>query len=375
MKRIIFNRVVLVLMAMSVLIGCSGGERASLENSSDEEIGEVSISIEIYSSALDLSKPSEKGLEAPAPASVNSFRVYMTGPGINPQITRLLVRGTDFDATTDPINVILNGPKGRGRAITWQAYASNDGSGTPIFQGATKGVKIGGKNSRNNIAVVLFPPPSGVPTISSYEPESGCPFSSVVIRGTNFDPIPDENRVIFLKNLTDSRDDALPRNDAATPNEVKISVPEDVPSVGKIQVSNRFGSAIGSKDFTVLDCTPKPPPAAPSPSAFRVDVPIGIVNTIVPVADGTGDIYVGGHNFYAGKSDVIFRLNSDGTVDAGFTSGRFDYPVHTIAHTYLGSGLAIIHSSYGKVPACPVHFALSSQICKCVIARPDPISW
>ncbi|MES9972535.1 MAG: delta-60 repeat domain-containing protein, partial [Candidatus Thiodiazotropha sp.] len=65
------------------------------------------------------------------------------------------------------------------------------------------------------------------------------------------------------------------------------------------------------------------------------------VNSISPVTDGSGDLYVGGEfNRYNGvTSSNIIRLNSDGTVDTAFAVGSgFDGPVRSIISTSDGSG-------------------------------------
>ncbi len=67
----------------------------------------------------------------------------------------------------------------------------------------------------------------------------------------------------------------------------------------------------------------------------------GFIRTIIPVNDGSGDIYVGGgfttHNSTAvGR---IIRLNSDNTVDTSFNAGTgFDSHVQVIAPANDGSG-------------------------------------
>jgi hypothetical protein len=67
----------------------------------------------------------------------------------------------------------------------------------------------------------------------------------------------------------------------------------------------------------------------------------GIVYSIVPVNDGSGDIYVGGaFTSYAGNTrNRILRLNADGTIDAGFSVGSgFNSTVRSIALAADGSG-------------------------------------
>ncbi|MCU7942959.1 MAG: hypothetical protein KZQ87_09785 [Candidatus Thiodiazotropha sp. (ex Cardiolucina cf. quadrata)] len=64
------------------------------------------------------------------------------------------------------------------------------------------------------------------------------------------------------------------------------------------------------------------------------------VYSITPATDGSGDLYVGGaFNKYNGiGSNHIIRLNSDGTVDAGFTvASGFDSTVNSISPAADGS--------------------------------------
>jgi len=66
-----------------------------------------------------------------------------------------------------------------------------------------------------------------------------------------------------------------------------------------------------------------------------------VVYSIVPVDDGSGDIYVGGaFTSYAGNArNRILRLNADGTIDAGFDVGSgFNSTVRSIALAADGSG-------------------------------------
>jgi len=66
-----------------------------------------------------------------------------------------------------------------------------------------------------------------------------------------------------------------------------------------------------------------------------------IVYSIVPVDDGSGDIYVGGSfTSYAGNArNRILRLNDDGSIDAGFSVGSgFNSTVRCIALAADGSG-------------------------------------
>ncbi len=74
------------------------------------------------------------------------------------------------------------------------------------------------------------------------------------------------------------------------------------------------------------------------------------VRTIVPAGDGSGDIYVGGgFTSYNGTSNVnrMVRLNSDGSIDAGFNTGTgvssgFNNEVFTIARSANGSGAVYV---------------------------------
>ena len=65
------------------------------------------------------------------------------------------------------------------------------------------------------------------------------------------------------------------------------------------------------------------------------------VSTIIQAADGSGDLYVGGDfsNFNGSIRNKIIRLNMDGTLDAGFTIGTgFNLSVRGIENAPDGSG-------------------------------------
>ncbi len=67
----------------------------------------------------------------------------------------------------------------------------------------------------------------------------------------------------------------------------------------------------------------------------------GIVISVVPATDGTGDIYVGGHfaHYNGTASNNLVRLHSDGSVDTAFNVGTgFDSDVYIIAPATDGSG-------------------------------------
>lgn len=81
------------------------------------------------------------------------------------------------------------------------------------------------------------------------------------------------------------------------------------------------------------------------------------VSVIVPVKDGTGDIYVGGA-FEALRGTTtghLLRLNSDGTVDPGFATGAgFDLYVFCAAMARDGSGDVYVGGSFTTYDGTPV---------------------
>src|SRR5690606_15703468 len=67
----------------------------------------------------------------------------------------------------------------------------------------------------------------------------------------------------------------------------------------------------------------------------------GTINSIAPVADSSGDIWVGGTftNYSTTSRNGIARLNSDGTPDASFDPGSgFNGSVNHVAAASDGSG-------------------------------------
>jgi uncharacterized membrane protein len=81
------------------------------------------------------------------------------------------------------------------------------------------------------------------------------------------------------------------------------------------------------------------------------------VYSIVPVGDGSGDVYVGGDFItYNGRSaNALVRLHADGTVDSNFVTGTgFNNTVRIIAPASDGSGDLYIggaFTSYNGIPA------------------------
>lgn len=68
---------------------------------------------------------------------------------------------------------------------------------------------------------------------------------------------------------------------------------------------------------------------------------VGVVNSVAPATDGSGDVYVGGRftDYNGSAVNYIARLNLDGTLDAAFDSGiGFDSSVSIIAPATDGSG-------------------------------------
>ena len=98
-----------------------------------------------------------------------------------------------------------------------------------------------------------------------------------------------------------------------------------------------------------------PPPPSPSKKSRGFSGP---VNAIVPAGDGTGDIYVGGEftSYNGSAANRIIRLNSDGTVDGGFTVGTgFDSPdaVYAIAPAGDGTGDVYVGGCFAVYNGAP----------------------
>ena len=79
--------------------------------------------------------------------------------------------------------------------------------------------------------------------------------------------------------------------------------------------------------------------------------PSGFLWRVVPAADGSGDVYLGGdfttyNNTAAGR---IVRLNSDGSVNSTFVTGTgFNSPVYSIAPTTDGSGDVYVGGGFSQ---------------------------
>jgi hypothetical protein len=83
------------------------------------------------------------------------------------------------------------------------------------------------------------------------------------------------------------------------------------------------------------------PPIVDALFTNRVQQANGRVWAMAPATDGSGDLYVGGRfTAYNSKGiNRIVRLNTDGTVDAGFAVGTgFNGTVNTLAPATDGSG-------------------------------------
>ncbi|MFN3484073.1 MAG: hypothetical protein ACK44W_01100 [Planctomycetota bacterium] len=81
-----------------------------------------------------------------------------------------------------------------------------------------------------------------------------------------------------------------------------------------------------------------------------------LVTAIAPVADGSGDIYVGGFfSIYNGTNvNGLVRLNPDGSVDTGFVVGTgFDGGVESIALAADGSGDLYVGGAFTSYNGTP----------------------
>jgi uncharacterized delta-60 repeat protein len=107
---------------------------------------------------------------------------------------------------------------------------------------------------------------------------------------------------------------------------------------GDIYVGGEFSRYQGSLRFSILRLNPDGTMDPGFSTGMGFDGP---VYAIVPVGDGSGDIYVGGYfTEYQGVArNRIVRLNPDGSVDAGFAAwDGFDAAVTAIVPAGDGSG-------------------------------------
>ena len=298
----------ILLIASLLFYGCGGKNDAGPE--ATPGAGPQTAPVTLAISVPGLSKPTGSGLMAPAPVAVNSIRVTVSASDISPSITRLLVRGTDFSATTDPVIVTLQVPTGTGRTFTAAAFASNDGTGVPpLFQGATTGVAVT-SSGLNQVTIILFSPPFAQPTITSFDPTSGCPGISIVITGTNFDPIPANNGVVFVGS-SNSADNRRANVTGATPTQLTVTVPDGA-ATGPISVTTFIGG-VSAGSFTVLNC---------SASTLLFGTKLNLSNNAG--SSGKPSVAVSGttviaawHDNTLGNTGILVARSTDGGVNFG----------------------------------------------------------
>jgi hypothetical protein len=238
-KGIIHLTVVLFLLFSVVACskskaGAGGGGGGSVAPTSSLEAADVSLSITIPKE-IGLSK----ALLAPAPTSVQSIQVTVTGPVGFTTIIKTMNKGTDFLATADPVIVSISVPIGSDRTFTAKAFDAAGATGNILYQGSTVGVTLA--SGPNKIDLFLFVPPFSAPAITSFTPTVACGGDSITLTGSNFDPIAANNTVLFNGS---SEYGTITSASATT---ITVTVPSDN-AAGTIKVTNLLGGSANSAD-------------------------------------------------------------------------------------------------------------------------------
>ncbi len=159
-------------------------------------------------------------------------------------------------------------PNGRTLGATGRQYGTNAAAGRTNLT-TTKGWTIVGDSPSGTLCAVV-----SVPTITSFTPISGPIGTTVVVAGTNFDPVAASNTVRFngVTATTPS---------AASATSLTVTVPVGA-TTGPIFVTTLAGTGSSNTNFTVT-CTPPTPPTSLSVSRCET----GTVTLTASGATGT----------------------------------------------------------------------------------------
>ena len=146
------------------------------------------------------------------------------------------------------------------------------------------------------------------PTITSFTPSSGLIGTTVIITGTNFDPVPANNTVQFNGTLATAT--------ASTTTSITTTVPVGA-TTGPITVTVVGNTATSATNFTVTVC-PTAPTVVPDQGCQNTTVTLG-------ASGGTNGQY------------RWYTLSTGGTAIAGEVNGTYTTPILSTTTTYFVS--------------------------------------
>jgi hypothetical protein len=208
--------------------------------------GAASGKISVTVNGMTATSTNDFTVSTPAQAlTISSF-----APLGGPAGTTVTINGTNFSTTVASNIVKFNGTQATVSTATATSLT------VTVPAGATTGkvsVTVGGitVTSTNDFTVSAA---ALTPTIISFAPLNGTVGTSVVITGTNFDPVVANNTVKFSPNVI-----ATINNVSADGNSITVTVPAGA-AIGKIIVTTLNGSVTSTDDFSVT----------PSLSGWRV---------------------------------------------------------------------------------------------------------
>jgi YD repeat-containing protein len=171
--------------------------------------------------------------------SLSILSVSYFSPQQGPAGATITISGTGFSATSSNNSVTFNGVAAVVQTATQTQLA------VVVPTAATSGpitVQVGASSVTTVASFTVTPSGTG-PTITSLFPTIGSVGSVVTIVGTNFDPLPGNDSVVF--------DSTLATTSASTLTTIATSVPPSAGS-GKVQVTTPRGVAISPMDFVVV---------------------------------------------------------------------------------------------------------------------------
>jgi YD repeat-containing protein len=165
-------------------------------------------------------------------------------PKSGPVGTTVTIQGTGFSPTPGNNSVTFNGTAATVTSATATSLVVSVPSGATT---GTIGVTAPGGSATSGSAFTVTTT-GGAPTITSFSPNVGLPGDSTTINGTNFDPLPTNDKVVFYGVVPSPPPKAIVS--AATTTTVSAVVPANAWS-GPVTLSTPGGTTTSTADFFV----------------------------------------------------------------------------------------------------------------------------